>query len=184
MSKDQWGCCVLKTCVDKAEGERLQFIVENIVSATLELVQDAYGNYVVQHVLQSPTRDLLLPAMVDQLKVGCNFSRRWVSWSMSRKWSSLLCQARAVRDMMMTSLFIFVLICAMPPTPGRTLCATSPERTMFVLPRTNADQSLPRTTTIPSQGHHSFPGPLLSPVPAEVLFERAGESADERAGEP
>ena len=46
-------------------------IVENIVSATLELVQDAYGNYVVQHVLQSPTRDLLLPAMVDQLKDHC-----------------------------------------------------------------------------------------------------------------
>ena len=55
MGKDQWGCCVLKACIDTAEPERLKVIVDAIVAHTLELVQDPYGNYVVQHVLASNT---------------------------------------------------------------------------------------------------------------------------------
>eukprot|EP00392_Amoebophrya_sp_AT5.2_P010083 g10136.t1 len=69
MARDQWGCCVLKTCVDKAEQERLAFIVETIVGSTLELVQDPYGNYVVQHVLSTTTSyDFVLPQMIERLK--------------------------------------------------------------------------------------------------------------------
>ncbi|CAD7942635.1 unnamed protein product [Amoebophrya sp. A120] len=69
MARDQWGCCVLKTCLDKAAGERLSFIVETIVGSTLELVQDPYGNYVVQHVLSTTTSyDFVLPQMIERLK--------------------------------------------------------------------------------------------------------------------
>ena len=53
MGKDQWGCCVLKACIDTSTGARLELIVDAVTGATLELVQDPYGNYVVQHVLAS-----------------------------------------------------------------------------------------------------------------------------------
>ncbi|CAD7936387.1 unnamed protein product [Amoebophrya sp. A25] len=71
MGKDQWGCCVLKACIDTAEGERQQVIVDAIVSHTLELVQDPYGNYVVQHVLASSNcfmQQQVLPPMIKALK--------------------------------------------------------------------------------------------------------------------
>lgn len=69
MGKDQWGCCVLKACIDTAENDRLQVIVDAIVDHTLELVQDPYGNYVVQHLLASSQCFLqVLPPMIDALK--------------------------------------------------------------------------------------------------------------------
>jgi len=68
MAKDQWGCCVLKTCVDKARGERLSKIIEAIVNSTLDLVQDPFGNYVVQHVLATTrSYDYVLPSMIERL---------------------------------------------------------------------------------------------------------------------
>ncbi|CAD7936389.1 unnamed protein product [Amoebophrya sp. A25] len=72
MSKDQWGCCVLKTCIDKAgDAAQQRFITETIVGSTLELVQDPYGNYVVQHLLATtkPSEDdFVLPQMIERLK--------------------------------------------------------------------------------------------------------------------
>lgn len=51
LGKDQWGCCVLKKCVDRSEGAMKEKIVDSIAAGALELVQDAFGNYVVQHLL-------------------------------------------------------------------------------------------------------------------------------------
>jgi len=65
---DQWGCCVLKTCVDTAQGARAELINEAIIESSLRLIQDAYGNYVVQHLLQSDTKQLVLPRMIEKLK--------------------------------------------------------------------------------------------------------------------
>eukprot|EP01132_Coremiostelium_polycephalum_P003712 gene3712-4625_t len=48
------GCCVLQRCIDHAsDSQKLQLIQEIIVNA-LVLVQDPYGNYVVQYVLDLP----------------------------------------------------------------------------------------------------------------------------------
>jgi len=48
------GCCVLQRCIDHAsEGQKVQ-IIEEITKNALVLVQDAYGNYVVQYVLDLP----------------------------------------------------------------------------------------------------------------------------------
>ncbi|KAJ8507226.1 hypothetical protein ONZ45_g10384 [Pleurotus djamor] len=45
------GCCVLQRCIDYAsEGQRVQ-LVNEITSNALTLVQDPYGNYVVQYIL-------------------------------------------------------------------------------------------------------------------------------------
>ncbi|GAA5992489.1 hypothetical protein JCM5350_003493 [Sporobolomyces pararoseus] len=45
------GCCVLQRCIDHAsESQRIQLVTE-ITYNSLTLVQDAFGNYVVQYVL-------------------------------------------------------------------------------------------------------------------------------------
>ncbi|KYR00682.1 hypothetical protein DLAC_02721 [Tieghemostelium lacteum] len=52
------GCCVLQRCIDHAsESQKLQLIHEVIKNA-LVLVQDPYGNYVVQYVLDLPFNGL------------------------------------------------------------------------------------------------------------------------------
>lgn len=51
LGKDQWGCCVLKKCVDRAEGPLKEKIIDSIAQHSLDLVQDAFGNYVVQHLV-------------------------------------------------------------------------------------------------------------------------------------
>mmetsp|Transcript_27472 Transcript_27472/g.60445 ORF Transcript_27472/g.60445 Transcript_27472/m.60445 type:complete len:509 (+) Transcript_27472:117-1643(+) len=51
LGQDQWGCCVLKKCVDRAEGDMRQRVVDAIAESSLMLIQDPYGNYVVQHLL-------------------------------------------------------------------------------------------------------------------------------------
>jgi len=65
---DQWGCCVLKTCVDTAQGARADLIHQAIIESSLLLIQDAYGNYVVQHLLQSDDKQVVLPQMIEKLK--------------------------------------------------------------------------------------------------------------------
>eukprot|EP01119_Soliformovum_irregulare_P016524 TRINITY_DN4790_c0_g1_i2.p1 TRINITY_DN4790_c0_g1~~TRINITY_DN4790_c0_g1_i2.p1 ORF type:complete len:432 (+),score=98.17 TRINITY_DN4790_c0_g1_i2:1394-2689(+) len=59
------GCCVLQRCIDHgSENQKVQLIQE-ITKNALPLVQDAYGNYVVQYVL-----DLPFPHLVDTLARG------------------------------------------------------------------------------------------------------------------
>lgn len=48
---DQWGCCVLKKCVDCTKDAAREKIVAAITTNTLPLVQDPFGNYVVQHLI-------------------------------------------------------------------------------------------------------------------------------------
>jgi len=48
---DQWGCCVLKKCVDRADEAAREKIVTAITTNSLPLVQDPFGNYVVQHLI-------------------------------------------------------------------------------------------------------------------------------------
>jgi len=51
LGKDQWGCCVLKKCLDRADGAMKERMVDSIGQHALPLVQDAFGNYVVQHLI-------------------------------------------------------------------------------------------------------------------------------------
>lgn len=55
LGKDQWGCCVLKKCLDRSEGEMKERLVTYVAHFVLDLVQDAFGNYVVQHLLLNKT---------------------------------------------------------------------------------------------------------------------------------
>ncbi|TYH86035.1 hypothetical protein ES332_D01G013500v1 [Gossypium tomentosum] len=48
----QHGCCVLQRCISHSTGEYRHNLVEEISSNGLLLAQDAYGNYVVQFILE------------------------------------------------------------------------------------------------------------------------------------
>lgn len=45
------GCCVLQRCVDHASGQQKADLIAQITSNAFRLVQDPYGNYVIQYIL-------------------------------------------------------------------------------------------------------------------------------------
>merc|ERR1719343_446586 len=51
LASDQWGCCVLKKCLDRATGPTKDQLVGAVTAKSPSLVQDPFGNYVVQHLI-------------------------------------------------------------------------------------------------------------------------------------
>ncbi|KAL3924498.1 MAG: hypothetical protein SGILL_001009 [Bacillariaceae sp.] len=51
VARHRHGCCVIQRCLDSPQGPSRANLVHRIVDKSLELMQDAYGNYVVQYVL-------------------------------------------------------------------------------------------------------------------------------------
>lgn len=51
VARHRHGCCVIQRCLDSPQNESRSNLVLRIVDKSLELMQDAYGNYVVQYVL-------------------------------------------------------------------------------------------------------------------------------------
>lgn len=51
VARHRHGCCVIQRCLDSPRTEARSNLVDRIVNKSLELMQDAYGNYVVQYVL-------------------------------------------------------------------------------------------------------------------------------------
>jgi hypothetical protein len=51
VARHRHGCCVIQRCLDSPPSEPRSHLVHRIVENSLELMQDAYGNYVVQYVL-------------------------------------------------------------------------------------------------------------------------------------
>ncbi|EEH02919.1 pumilio RNA binding protein [Histoplasma capsulatum G186AR] len=45
------GCCVLQRCIDHASGDQRARLIEQITNNAFTLVQDPFGNYVVQYIL-------------------------------------------------------------------------------------------------------------------------------------
>jgi len=58
VARDRVGCVIVKRCIDHANPEQKQKLVEEVTVKALALVQDPFGNYVVQHILDKyPTED-------------------------------------------------------------------------------------------------------------------------------
>jgi hypothetical protein len=51
VARHRHGCCVIQRCLDSPPCPARSHLVRRIVEKSLELMQDAYGNYVVQYVL-------------------------------------------------------------------------------------------------------------------------------------
>ena len=74
------GCCVLQRCVDHASGHQKGQLIEHIVDNAFSLVQDPFGNYVVQYIL-----DLSEPAFTEPL---CRSFKNNVALLSKQKFSS------------------------------------------------------------------------------------------------
>lgn len=51
------GCCVLQRCLDAANKQQKAEVIAQVEKQAMKLMQDPYGNYVVQYVLDSCTAD-------------------------------------------------------------------------------------------------------------------------------
>lgn len=56
------GCCVLQRCIDHASGNQKARLISQITANAFSLVQDPFGNYVLQYIV-----DLAEPAFTDPL---------------------------------------------------------------------------------------------------------------------
>lgn len=69
LAMDQWGCCVLKKCIDRCEGELQEKMITSIIGSARELVKDPFGNYIIQHLVLLPERpNSYVPRIVEQLQ--------------------------------------------------------------------------------------------------------------------
>ena len=59
------GCCVLQRCMDHASGFQKAQIINQIVANSIALVQDPYGNYVLQYIV-----DLQQPVFINSLIIS------------------------------------------------------------------------------------------------------------------
>lgn len=59
------GCCVLQRCIDHASGHQKAQLISQITAHAFSLVQDPFGNYVLQYIV-----DLAEPAFTDPLCYG------------------------------------------------------------------------------------------------------------------
>ncbi|GMH63149.1 hypothetical protein TL16_g03639, partial [Triparma laevis f. inornata] len=57
VARHRHGCCVIQRCLDSPKSPARSNLVAKIVEKALELMQDAYGNYVVQYVLDVCSED-------------------------------------------------------------------------------------------------------------------------------
>jgi len=57
VARDRVGCVIVKRCIDHASDEQKIKLHAEISKKALALVQDPFGNYVVQHILQKFPKD-------------------------------------------------------------------------------------------------------------------------------
>ncbi|KAI1869446.1 hypothetical protein JX265_006536 [Neoarthrinium moseri] len=98
------GCCVLQRCIDHAAGEQKMWLITQITDNAPRLVQDPFGNYVVQYII-----DLNEPAFTEPLVT--KFQGR-ISQLSRHKFSSnviekcLRCASEPSRDRMVQELLV------------------------------------------------------------------------------
>jgi hypothetical protein len=86
------GCCVLQRCIDHATGAQKAKLVSHVIQNAYSLVQDPFGNYVVQYIL-----DLSIPDFTRPLCSG--FAGRIVELSKQKFSSNVMEKCIRVADM-------------------------------------------------------------------------------------
>jgi len=67
VSRDRVGCVIVKRCVDHAGLEQKNRLAEEVTKHALVLVQDPFGNYVVQHILEKYTGEDQADKLIRQM---------------------------------------------------------------------------------------------------------------------
>ncbi|KAF8540796.1 armadillo-type protein [Trichophaea hybrida] len=79
------GCCVLQRCIDHASGIQKIQLIQKITAHSLELVQDAFGNYVVQYILDLGEPKLSEPVILQFCGMLCDLAKQKFSSNVIEK---------------------------------------------------------------------------------------------------
>ncbi|KAF6841318.1 RNA-binding protein [Colletotrichum musicola] len=96
------GCCVLQRCIDHASGEQKVWLIAKITEHAPILVQDPFGNYVVQYIIDLNEPSFTEPIVrMFQTRIG-QLSRHKFSSNVIEK--CLRCSQEPSRDMIVEEL--------------------------------------------------------------------------------
>ncbi|KAI5796737.1 armadillo-type protein [Pyronema domesticum] len=79
------GCCVLQRCIDHASGNQKIQLIQKITAHSLQLVQDAFGNYVVQYILDLGEPQLSEPVILQFCGMLCELAKQKFSSNVIEK---------------------------------------------------------------------------------------------------
>lgn len=101
------GCCVLQRCIDHADGNQKVWLIGRITENARRLVQDPFGNYVVQYIIDLNEPKFTEPVVAAFQCCICDFSSHKFSSNVIEK--CLRCAKGPSKDMIVQELL----------TPGR-----------------------------------------------------------------
>lgn len=98
------GCCVLQRCIDHATGEQKIWLISRITEHALRLVQDPFGNYVVQYIIDLNEPSFTEPLAQRFLSKIVMLSRHKFSSNVVEK--CLRCASEGSKDKMVSELLV------------------------------------------------------------------------------
>lgn len=98
------GCCVLQRCIDHASGPQKAWLISKITEHALRLVQDPFGNYVVQYIIDLNERTFTEPIAQRFLGKIVTLSRHKFSSNVVEK--CLRCASDDAKDRMVKELLV------------------------------------------------------------------------------
>ncbi|KAI1095431.1 ARM repeat-containing protein [Rostrohypoxylon terebratum] len=96
------GCCVLQRCIDHASGDQKMWLIRRITENATRLVQDPFGNYVVQYIIDLNETAFTEPLILQFRGKITQLSRHKFSSNVIEK--CLRCGNDDSRDMMVKEL--------------------------------------------------------------------------------
>ncbi|KKY38053.1 putative rna-binding protein [Diaporthe ampelina] len=96
------GCCVLQRCIDHASGDQKLLLIQRITEHAVTLVQDPFGNYVVQYIIDLNESIFTEPVVQKFHGRICQLSRHKFSSNVIEK--CLRCASDVSKDMIVDEL--------------------------------------------------------------------------------
>jgi len=96
------GCCVLQRCIDHASGDQKLLLIQRITEHAVTLVQDPFGNYVVQYIIDLNESIFTEPVVQKFHGRICQLSRHKFSSNVIEK--CLRCASDPSKDMIVDEL--------------------------------------------------------------------------------
>ncbi|KAI0843347.1 ARM repeat-containing protein [Hypoxylon sp. FL0890] len=96
------GCCVLQRCIDHASGDQKLWLINKITENATQLVQDPFGNYVVQYIIDLNETTFTEPLILQFRGKISQLSRHKFSSNVMEK--CLRCGNDQSKDMMVNEL--------------------------------------------------------------------------------
>lgn len=96
------GCCVLQRCIDHATGLQKGALVAQITSHAMTLIQDPFGNYVIQYILDIAEPSFTEPLCKAFLGSICLLSTQKFSSNVIEK--CIRCASKETKDLIITEI--------------------------------------------------------------------------------